>query len=291
MRILPSIFACGAALLAAGCDSSKTASQPSGLPVRYDNAQYGLTFFLPAEWQGYSVLTKRWDASLHLADYRTVVGQEQGQIIILRNPQWKADDPYQDIPITVFTHMQWVAQAQERCFPYAGGSIGELWHNRKYVFGLHNRYLHGPDDAKGVEEVQDILKRNRAANAMPGLYDEKALISLEHDWRLAIGGHSFGLVQQADYYDFSHSRLICRTTTIYVGPFGATTTRVGAPFVAILLLLLLGVGGALFLMGLWPETGSVNEIVGTDTAPERHQSFLPAASDHLPPPIHDYRYS
>jgi hypothetical protein len=252
MHLLQCIFVCGAMLLAVGCGSSKAASQVSGLPVRYDNAQYGLTFFLPAEWQGYSVLTQRWDATLRLADYRTVVGKEHGQIIILRNPRWKADGHYQDIPITVFTRMQWVAQVQERCFPYAGGSIGELWHNHRYVFGLHNRYRQDPDDTKGIEEVQDIIKRNRAANAMPDACYEKPLISLEHDWRLAIGGHSFGLVQQGDYYDFSHTQLISRTTTIYLGPLGALTARAAAPFVAVLLLLLLGVGGGLLLMGLWP---------------------------------------
>jgi len=73
------------------------------LPVRYHNAQCGLTFNLPASWWGYSVLIQRWDAPLISADYQTEIGREDGPIIVLRNPRWKADDRYQDIPIMVFT--------------------------------------------------------------------------------------------------------------------------------------------------------------------------------------------
>ncbi len=178
MRILSSLLVCGAAMLAASCHSLKTASQPSGLPLRYHNAQYGLTFFLPASWKGYSVLIQEWDAPLYSADYQTEVGREHGPIIVLRNPHWRVDDQYQDIPIMVFTRSQWPAVERQRCFPYAGGTIGDLWHNRRYVFGLYNRYQNlaiqdnGGVEVKGVEEAVDIIERNRAANKMPHLYPE-----------------------------------------------------------------------------------------------------------------------
>src|SRR6266705_1999661 len=167
MRILSSLLVCGTALLTVSCHSMKTVSQPSGLPVRYHNTQYGLTFFLPASWRGYSVLIQQWDAPLYSADYRTEVGSELGSTIVLRNPQWKADDHYQDIPIMAFTRSQWVACEQQKFFPHACGVIGELWHNPKYVFGMWNRYEdldiqnNGGIEVKGVEEVRDIIKRNR----------------------------------------------------------------------------------------------------------------------------------
>jgi len=37
-----------------GC--STAIKHPADLPLRYHNAQYGLTFFLPADWKAYSVL-------------------------------------------------------------------------------------------------------------------------------------------------------------------------------------------------------------------------------------------
>ena len=163
MRILSSLIVCSLALLATGCDSLKAPSQPSGLSLRYHNARYGLTFFLPASWQGYSVLIRQWDAPLSSADYQREVGRERGPIIVLRHPQWKADAPYADIPITVFSRRQWEALRTETLFPYAGGAIGELCHNPKYVFGIHNRAF-GYDELQGWRKAADIAYRNMAAN-------------------------------------------------------------------------------------------------------------------------------
>ena len=240
---------------------SLTLTQPPGLPVRYDNTQYGLTFFLPAGWQGYSILTQQWKAYLHAADFRTVLGQEHGPIIILRNPRWKEDDHYQDIPITVLTHRQMVANEQDRMGLHAHGGLGELWHNRNYVFALYNLYgeidiqNNGGFEVKGAEEVTDIFRRNWAANGMSHPDAKWAWHSTEHDWRLPIRGYSFGLIQEADSYDDGDSGLNSRTTTIYVGPFGEVATGLRAPFIAIALLLLFGTGSALLLRGLWHRKG------------------------------------
>src|SRR5512133_1678455 len=175
---MATFIVCSAALVASGCHSLETASHPSGLPIGYRNAQCGLTFFLPASWQGYSVLIQEWDAPLHSADYQTEVGRERGPIIVLRHPHWKESDHYQDIPIMVFSRSQWAAEEQQRFFPYACGLIGELWHNPRYVFGLYTRYQdldiqsnHGME-VKGAEEVAEIIERNRACNDMPRLYPQ-----------------------------------------------------------------------------------------------------------------------
>ena len=70
----------------------------------------------------------------------------------------------------------------------------------------------------------------------------------EHDWRLNIAGHSFGLVQEA-IYTVSLSYPNYRTTTIYLGPY-TTTTRVPAAYAAVMMLLPAGTIGFLLLTRL-----------------------------------------
>jgi len=45
--------------------------------------------------------------------------------VVSRHPQWKASDPYQDIPISVFTRSQWEDYHKGRF------SIGAVASNRK----------------------------------------------------------------------------------------------------------------------------------------------------------------
>jgi len=162
-----------AALLATGCGSLNAPNHPSDLTLCYHNAQYGLSFFLPANWQGYSVLIQQWEGVTYSAaeDKTVVVGH--GPMIVLRHPQWKASAPSQDIPILVFTHPQWDALHHGNLWPslYAGGAMDGTWHNRKYVFGMSSRY-NAADEVKDWKEVGDIVERNHAANNMPRLYAE-----------------------------------------------------------------------------------------------------------------------
>jgi hypothetical protein len=73
--------------------------------------------------------------------------------------------------------------------------------------------------------------------------------STEHDWRIAVGGCSFGIVQQA-VYTISLSFPSSRHTTIYFGPVGTITTRFEAPFVAVVLLLPVGATAAFLVTRL-----------------------------------------
>jgi len=143
------------AIIAAGCVTLNVLDHSSIVPVFYHNAQYDFTFFLPASWKGYSMLIQQWNG-----------GEAwRGPIIVLRHPQWKADDPRQDIPIMVFTRSQWEACGHDgRFFPYAGGVIYEMRHNRKYVFGIYSRY-NAADSVKGWKEAAGIVEWNRAAGA------------------------------------------------------------------------------------------------------------------------------
>jgi hypothetical protein len=134
----------------------------SDAPLRYYDAQYDLPFFLPASWKGYSVLHQEWDGG----------GAWRGPIIVFRNPQWRTNDPYQDIPVMVFTRSQWeVCGKNGGFFPYAAGVITEMWHNPKYVFGIYSRY-NAADSVKGWTEAAEIVDGNRDANDMPHLHSE-----------------------------------------------------------------------------------------------------------------------
>src|SRR5690348_9087663 len=104
------------ALLATDCVNAP--NHPSALPLCYHNKEYGLTFFLPANWQGYSVLVQQWEGISYLPARDTTALIAHGPMIVLRHPQRKGDDPYQDIPIMVFTLNQWESDKQ------GGFSIG-----------------------------------------------------------------------------------------------------------------------------------------------------------------------
>jgi hypothetical protein len=147
--------------LAAGCGGLKSPDDPTALPVRYHDAQYDLTFFLPADWRGYSVRTEQWEVSA--APLTNAVTPAHGPKIILRHPQWRAGDPYQDIPIDIFTRAQWGQAWQTGNFPTgAGGVEFEIAHNGKYVFGIHSRFA-ADDSVKGCEEASRAADWNITA--------------------------------------------------------------------------------------------------------------------------------
>jgi hypothetical protein len=161
---------CLALVLSGGLFGCSTAAKhPSGLPLRYDNKQYGFTFFLPATWKGYSVLIQEWNAELRSADYQTAIGRERGPIIVLRHPQWNAGELYQDIPILVFTRRQWDLAIPQRLFVGAGGTEYEISYSTNYVFGINSRHNWG--ELNGWEETGTIVQQNVVAG-MPHLYPD-----------------------------------------------------------------------------------------------------------------------
>ena len=155
-----------------GC--STTQNHPAGLPVRYHNAKYDLTFYLPQNWKGYSVLTEHWDGETYLADKDKDVVLARGPIIVLRNRLWKTNDQCQDIPIYIFTRQQWTDDKTGKSSAEgAGGVIYELWHNDRYVFGIHSRTFGFNTDLKDWRETENIVNQNSAAHSpKPHLYPE-----------------------------------------------------------------------------------------------------------------------
>jgi hypothetical protein len=152
-----------------GCATNR--NQLSGLPIRYHNAQYDFTFYLPVNWQRYSVLMDEWEGDKYLPEKDTDVVLARGPIIVLRNPQWKTNNLYQDIPIFIFTRQQWDDTNLGKYNAVgAGGCFYELWNNDKYVFGIHSRY-NADDSVNGSKEVQDTVNQNCAAHPEPNLHD------------------------------------------------------------------------------------------------------------------------
>ena len=150
--------------------SSNTPSHPSGLPVLYRNMQYDFTFFLPASWQGYSVLAQQWDGETSLPAVDRTAIMEHGPMIVLRHPQWKPDDRYQDIPVLVFTRRQWDAEHHGKFCIGAGGIDEEIAYNPNYAFAISSRF-NFDDSVKGWKEACGIVDRNKDINA-PHLYPE-----------------------------------------------------------------------------------------------------------------------
>lgn len=124
--------------------------------VTYTNSEYGFTFSLPASWRGYQIVLEKWQGnSLQSQNQGEVV--EEGPMILIRHPEWKAENPRQDIPIMVFTHQQWQSLQQEK-FHIGAAPIGpkELGRNQKYVFALPARYNFA--FLPGYEEVEKIIE-------------------------------------------------------------------------------------------------------------------------------------
>ncbi len=160
------------AFLVTGCVGTDVADQPAGLPLRYRNAKYGLTFFLPASWRGYSVSIEDLEDARYspMEDRPIIIGHTP--MVTFRHPQWHAGARYQDIPILVFTRAQWDALHHGELWPsrFAGGTMDELWHNRGFVFAMSSRYNWG--EFAGMREVASIVEHNRASHKMPRLYSE-----------------------------------------------------------------------------------------------------------------------
>jgi hypothetical protein len=127
------------------------------LSVKYNNTQYGFTFSLPADWKGYSVYTKQWTGNpLPGSSYAQNIS---GPEIYIRNPNWTAQNAYEDIPVMVFTPAEW-AEIQKQTLAVSAAPIGptELGSNQNYVFALPPRYDY--DYKTGWQEVEKIMASN-----------------------------------------------------------------------------------------------------------------------------------
>ncbi|MDF2789958.1 MAG: hypothetical protein K0S80_3056 [Neobacillus sp.] len=120
----------------------------------YENAEYGFNFTLPLSWEGYQIVSDSWEGIS--TDQQQI---ENGQILLIRHPEWTEEKPRQDIPIMIFTLKQW-SSLQNGEFHIGAAPIGPtlLGQNNEYVFALPARYNFA--FLEGYEEVETILENN-----------------------------------------------------------------------------------------------------------------------------------
>lgn len=125
--------------------------------IEYKNDTYGFSVTLPSSWQGYTIVNQTWQGYLVANENgQNNKPDETGPEILIRNPKWTTANPYQDIPIMVFTLAQWNLVSQEQ-LSLGAAPIGpsELGRNAKYVFALPARYNFAYPT--GWEEVDKII--------------------------------------------------------------------------------------------------------------------------------------
>jgi hypothetical protein len=122
----------------------------------YHNAQYGFCFALPTSWKGYTVVTQQW-RGLILSSGHIVNGPQ----LLIRNPKWTQGNPYQDIPIMVFTPAQW-KQVDDVEMSVSAAPIGpaKLGQTSRYVFALPPRWI-GFTDAAGAQDLESWMEKDR----------------------------------------------------------------------------------------------------------------------------------
>jgi hypothetical protein len=133
---------------------------PSANPgaVVYEDTQYGFTFALPEDWEGYTIISSEWEG-LSTAEGSGDKVVETGPTLSIRDPRWTEENKRQDIPIMIFTLGQWDT-LQEGEFHIGAAPMGpsELGRNDQYVFALPARYNFAFPE--GYEEVETILEGN-----------------------------------------------------------------------------------------------------------------------------------
>lgn len=130
------------------CDSSES--------IQYKNDDHGFVFDLPGSWNGYTVMTEKWQGESAENIQSSVI---EGVKVVIRDPRWTSQNPRQDIPVMIFTLQQWQDLADGK-FYIGPAPVGpsELGRNNKYVFALPARYNYA--FLPGYEEVDQIVYGN-----------------------------------------------------------------------------------------------------------------------------------
>jgi hypothetical protein len=162
MKLPASCAACALLCLllavSAGTQAGPTqSSNPATIATTlvYQNTQYGFCFLLPASWKGYSIVAEHWRGTDFSAGNQVVHGPQ----LRIRHPGWTQENPYEDIPIMVFTPEQW-QQVEKVTMSVSAAPIGpeKLGQNSNYVFALPPRYNF--DFATGWQEVQQLIDQH-----------------------------------------------------------------------------------------------------------------------------------
>jgi len=149
----------GAGLYFYASGNNAVVNNAGGVPVKhtgdtsltYTNTDYGFTFTLPADWQGYTIVKSTWQGNP-----LSGATAPSGPKLLIRNPHWTASAHYEDIPILVFTVSQWNSYLAEN-FSVSAAPVkaSELARNNTYVFALPPRWDY--DYSLGYKEADDIV--------------------------------------------------------------------------------------------------------------------------------------
>ena len=124
----------------------------SELPVVYVNKEFGFRLNLPQDWKEFSVIQEQWSGKA----LKPSVHDQVGPQFRIRHPKYTAAQPYEDIPIMVFTRKQWLEIREETLGVSAAPfPPSEIARNSRYVFATPPRFYY--DFAKGYEDVLHIL--------------------------------------------------------------------------------------------------------------------------------------
>lgn len=119
--------------------------------IQYINKQFGFRFTLPSDWRGYRIVMDEWSGIDDMANVK-------GPLLRIRNSHWTERNPWQDIPIMIFTLSQW-SLVDDGILAVSAAPIGpgEIGRNEKYVFAIPPRSI-GFDEEEGYMEVAELLK-------------------------------------------------------------------------------------------------------------------------------------
>lgn len=118
----------------------------------YTNNEYGFSIALPDSWNGYNEILGQWEAR----DVGSGDVIDHGPIFTLRHPKWTEENKREDMPIMIFTPLQW-ASVQSGNISLGAAPIppSVLGKNSKYVITLPARYNY--DYKTGFEEVDQLV--------------------------------------------------------------------------------------------------------------------------------------
>jgi len=156
--VLVLLVACAAILPAIAQEQNRVSQKSAQIPVAppsfYHNIDYGFCLRLPGGW-GYYVVDETWSATAF-----DIHKTESGPELIIRNREWSADDPWQDIPIMIFTPRQWkLVESQKLVVSAAPIEPSELGRTKNYVFALPPRWI-GFTNADGQDAVRALMSQH-----------------------------------------------------------------------------------------------------------------------------------
>lgn len=139
-----------------GDNGVATTTENNSSIVQYKNTQYGFSMTLPDSWKDFTVIEDEWEGYKPDAKVGQII-TETGPLVSLRHPDWEYKAPRQDIPIMVFTIVQWNdMQADKFHIGAAPINPSEIGRNSKYVFAIPARYNFAY--LIGYEEVDQIIR-------------------------------------------------------------------------------------------------------------------------------------